>query len=281
MKRIFFIIAALGFLLVYCQNRKNTNVRHTAYALTSLERLEVKEPPQHLDLDPFYKKYVDANGIPIVGSEKVPDSAFLAARKTIKGITQALSMRIHQELLNNGARIGIMARYEGTTDIPEHAHLENDTSMNWDVRARGLGGSLRHPLNTCAEENLLCYQIDKYHAEDILIHEFAHTIHSVGILPVDTSFNKCLKQTFEEAKSKGKWENTYAATNIYEYWAEGVQTWFNVNAEVRKPDRKHNSVNVRSELKAYDPGLYAILNDYFAETDSCFSCHCKIIVNQY
>jgi len=281
MKRIFLIIAALGFLLVYCQDRKTTNVRHTGYALTGADRVEVTDPPQNLDLDPFYKKFVDANGIPVVGSEKVPDSAFWAARKTIKGVTGALSRRIHQELLKNDARIGIMARYEGTTDIPEHAHLENDTSLNWDVRARGLGGTLRQPLNTCAEENLLCYQIDKYHAEDILIHEFAHTIHSVGILPVDTIFNKRLKKTFEEAKSQGKWDNTYAATNIYEYWAEGVQTWFNVNAEVQKPDGKHNFVNVRSELKAYDPGLYAILNDYFAETDSCFSCHCKTIVNQY
>ena len=66
-----------------------------------------------------------------------------------------------------------MARYEGTTDVPEHAHLAKDTTLNWDLRARGLGGDLELPLTSCAEENLLCYQIDKYHAEDILIHEFA------------------------------------------------------------------------------------------------------------
>ncbi len=40
------------------------------------------------------------------------------------------------------------------------------------------------PVTTCAEENILAYQIDKYHAEDILIHEFAHSIHLIGISQV-------------------------------------------------------------------------------------------------
>lgn len=87
-------------------------------------------------------------------------------------------------------RVTVMARYEGTTDVPEHAHLAADTTLNWDLRARGLGGDLEFPLTSCAEENLLAYQIDKYHAEDILIHEFAHSIHLIGIVQVDTAFNQ-------------------------------------------------------------------------------------------
>lgn len=142
-----------------------------------------------------------------------------------------------------------MARYEGTTDIPEHAHLANDKRLNWDVRARGLGGTLRSPLTTCAEENILCYQIDKYHAEDILVHEFAHSIHLIGIISIDPGFNDRLQQALDAAIAEGKWNNTYAQTNISEYWAEGVQSWFNVNAEVEYPDGKHNHVNTRSDLK--------------------------------
>jgi alpha-glucosidase len=133
------------------------------------------------------------------------------------------------------------------------------------VRARGLGGTLNLPLTTCAEENILAYQIDKYHAEDILIHEFAHTIHDVGISPINPDFNDRLKASLDAALENGRWVNTYAATNIWEYWAEGVQTWFNVNAEVNtdEGDGKHNRVNTREELKVYDPGLYKILSDYF------------------
>jgi alpha-glucosidase len=254
-----------------CPVNKDSGGCH--YELSAADSVAVTAPPAGLGLHPFYDKYTDANGIPVIGSAKVPDRAFWSASRIICFLTEALPEEVMYSLTDHGTRVGIMARYEGTTDIPEHAHLAKDTSLNWDVRARGLGGSRRLPLTTCAEENLLCYQIDKYHAEDILIHEFAHTIHGVGILPIDSTFNGRLQAALDSAMAAGKWEDTYAATNIWEYWAEGVQTWFNVNGEVGVPDGKHNQVNLREELKVYDPGLYAILSDYFPETDECISCH--------
>ncbi len=235
----------------------------------------VSKPPAELGLDPFYKKYVNANGIHIVSSWRVPDSAFRAAYRTITAVTSLMPKEVLASLTSRNTRVGIMARYEGTTDIPEHAHLAKDTTINWDVRARGLGGSLRMPLNTCAEENILGYQIDKYHAEDILVHEFAHTIHSVGINPVHKDFEKRLAASLEAARAQGKWKNTYANTNIAEYWAEGVQSWFHVNADVPRPDGKHNHVNTQAELLEYDPGLYQILKDYFPEKYAPFSVHQK------
>jgi hypothetical protein len=237
------------------------------------DEAKITLPPSDLNLDPFYKKYVDANGFPVISSWRVPDSALLKARHIIVSITSMLPEEVVNIMRACGVRIGVMARYEGTTDIPEHRFLANDTSINWDVRARGLGGSVEDPLTTCAEENLLCYQIDKYHAEDILIHEFAHTIHLAGIIQVDTTINTRLQHALDHATAQGKFMRTYAATNLAEYWAEGVQDWFNVNAEMPKPDGKHNHVNTRSELKEYDPELYAILAEYFPETNECISCH--------
>ena len=46
-----------------------------------------------------------------------------------------------------------------------------------------------------------------------------------------------------------------------------------VNAEVPKPDGKHNQVNTRKELKAYDRGLYDILSEFFPATNEQISCH--------
>ncbi len=239
----------------------------------------ITKPPSELNLDVFYKKYIDANGIPIISSAKVPDSAMVRAWTIVKFMTNDLPKKNLEQMQKAGARVGVMARYEGTTDIPEHAHLVNDTTLNWDLRARGLGGDLQTPLTTCAEENLLCYQIDKYHAEDILIHEFAHAVHSIGILPIDTTFNTQLQSLLDKAITDGKYKNTYAKTNIYEYWAEGIQNWFNVNAEVEKPDGKHNQVNTRAELKTYDPALYELINQYFSEFEGSPSCHAAI--NQF
>jgi alpha-glucosidase len=235
-------------------------------------------PPDSLHLDPFYKKYMNVNGIHVISSWRVPDSCYYAAYVCLKALTEVLPQEVMESLTSRHTRLGIMARYEGTTDIPEHAHLAKDTSINWDLRARGLGGTLRNPMSTSAEENILAYQIDKYHAEDIMIHEFAHTIHYVGIRPAHPEFDDELQASLDSAIAKGRWRNVYASTNIAEYWAEGVQNWFNVNAEVNtnEGDGKHNKINTREELLRYDPGLYAILSRFFPEIKVQISRHKKI-----
>lgn len=291
MKRIHLIISSLLILAstFSCQQPVQTgkaccekeSTTDEAPMAILIDTPQIAAPPAALKLDPFYKKYMNVNGIHVVSSWRVPDSCFYAAYVSIKALTDVLPKEVLESLTSRDTRIGIMARYEGTTDIPEHAFLVNDTTMNWDVRARGLGGTLRMPFSTCAEENILAYQIDKYHAEDILIHEFAHTIHNVGIQPVYPDFNKELQAALDDAVAKGRWKNVYAATNIEEYWAEGVQNWFNVNAEIDNDegDGKHNKINTREELKRYDPGLYNILARFFPEVKEQVSRHKK--VNMY
>lgn len=275
------VIICLVLLFSSCGNQgSETTVSFKEKSVTTvlLDTPDITFPPAHLDLNPFYKKYMNVNGIHVISSWRVPDSCFYAAYITVKALTDMLPAEVMESMTSRNTRIGIMARYEGTTDIPEHAHLANDTSLNWDVRARGLGGTVNRPLTTCAEENILAYQIDKYHAEDILIHEFAHTIHYVGIAPIDDNFNNRLQVSLDEAIANGRWINTYAATNIAEYWAEGVQNWFDVNAEVDNDsgDGKHNKVNTREELRLYDPGLFKIISEYFPETDEPISRHIAI-----
>ena len=232
--------------------------------------------PESMHLDKFYKKYMDANGIAITASWRVPDSAMVQAWRILKFMTGDLPKPVLDAMVKKHTRVTVMARYEGTTDVPEHAHLAADTTLNWDLRARGLGGDLELPLTSCAEENLLAYQIDKYHAEDILIHEFAHSIHLIGIVQVDTTFNAKLEKLLNQAVAKGKYANTYAKTDIAEYFAEGVQDWFNVNAEAPKADGKHNQLNTREELKKYDPDLYELLSHYFSDFKESPSKHKKV-----
>jgi len=280
-KNILFCIAGAALLLTGSSNafakRPVSAVKtHVPQMAQLVDTPKITAPPDSLKLDPFYKKYMNVNGIHVCSSWRVPDSCFYAAYVSIKGETDALPKEVLETLKHYKTRIGIMARYEGTTDIPEHHELVNDTTINWDVRARGLGsGGVEEPFSTCAEENILAYQIDKYHAEDILIHEFAHTIHNVGIRPNHPNFNDELQKSLDAAVAKGRWRNTYAATNVEEYFAEGVQDWFNVNAEVDNDngDGKHNKVNTREELRRYDPGLYAILSKYFTPVNKQFSKH--------
>ena len=63
----------------------------------------------------------------------------------------------------------------------------------------------------------------------------------------------------EAALGNGK----YASTNQAEYFAEGVQSWFNNN---RPPDHDHNHVDTRKELREYDGGLASICEEVFGKT---------------
>ncbi|MBN2596819.1 hypothetical protein [Labilibaculum sp.] len=269
MKKILILIAVLMPLYVASAKIKKTDQsEQKIFTITS--------PPSDFKFNSFYKKYVNVNGIHIMSSNKVPDSAFYVACNIVDFMTKSLPGKVLTQMVKENARLAIMARYEGTTDIPEHAHLAQDTTLNWDLRARGLGGDMELPLTSCAEENLLAYQIDKYHAEDILIHEFAHAIHLIGIAPIDPTFNNLLQEKLDNAIAKGKYKKMYAATNIYEYWAEGVQNWFNINAEVKVPDGKHNWVNTREDMKKYDPDLYEIVARYFPEFEKSPSRHSTV-----
>ncbi|MFN7342474.1 MAG: hypothetical protein ACK5TA_03980, partial [bacterium] len=125
-------------------------------------------------------------------------------------------------------------------------------------------GSETDPYCSCGEENLLGYPGDPYSTENILIHEIAHNIHLRGVVNLDPTFNARLKKTYDEAMAKGLWKGKYASVNDREYFAEGVQSWFDNN---REPDHDHNHVNTRVELLEYDPGLAALCREIFGDTE--------------
>ena len=213
------------------------------------------------ELDPFYQQWIDVEGLPVVASEKVNPYAVKEAAWLIR---QMIGHRpaVLRAMANNNVRFAIMAHDEMTTDIPEHSSLRPD--FYWDKRARGLGATPVRPAVSCGEENLLNYPGDPYWNENILIHEFSHALHQMGLNMVDPDFDNRLKSTFETAKKSKLWEGTYASTNKQEYWAEGVQSWFNTN---RENDAEHNNVNTRTELKNYDTALATLLSKVFGDTD--------------
>ncbi|MDP6469280.1 MAG: hypothetical protein QF918_16135 [Pirellulaceae bacterium] len=55
----------------------------------------------------------------------------------------------------------------------------------------------------------------------------------------------------------------YAHKNRAEYWAEGVQCWYDTN---RTMDHDHNHIHTREQLKAYDPALAKLCHDVLGDT---------------
>lgn len=233
---------------------------------------EVVAPPASLKVSSFYTKYVDAHGFPIIASSNVNDYALKEAANLVD-LLLAKRPDIKKAMVDSGTRLCVIAWNEFTTDLPEFAWLakEKDPSFPelsgkefWDARARGTGGSETDPYCSCAEENVLGYPGDPYAAECILIHEFAHSIHLRGLNRIDPTFDKRLKAAYDDAMKKGLWKGKYASTNHAEYFAEGVQSWFDNN---RENDSSHNWVNTRAELQEYDPGLAALCKEVFGDTE--------------
>jgi cyclophilin family peptidyl-prolyl cis-trans isomerase len=210
-------------------------------------------------LDRFYQKQVDAGGVPVVGSAKVSDNA-LAEAAWIVGRMLDSRKDILKAMRDNRVRVVVMAATEYTTDVPEHSDLK--PKLFWDRRARGLGATLSNPAVSCGEENLLGFPGDPYPKENIFVHEFAHAIHGTGLSTTDPTFDKRLKAAYEAAIDRKLWTNTYAATNHHEYWAEGVQSWFDDNAP---PDALHNDIRTRAKLKEYDPALAKLCQEVFGD----------------
>lgn len=225
--------------------------------------------PEGKNIPSFYQKYIETEGLYVTSSGKVSDEALLKACDIIS-LMLAKRPDVKAHMVKKGCHVMIIGKDEETCDLPEFAHICNceDSIEYWNWRARGFGGAPEDEFSSsCGEENLLALPQDKYVGENILIHEFAHLIHTVGIVGVEPDFNERLEALRQNAIRKGLWEKTYAVSNKEEYFAECVQSFFNCNRYAEPANGVHNWVNRRTKLKTYDPDMYRLLQEYFYEIE--------------
>ncbi|MFS2407237.1 glycoside hydrolase family 97 catalytic domain-containing protein [Phocaeicola vulgatus] len=225
--------------------------------------------PEGKNIPSFYQKYIETEGLYVTSSGKVSDEALLKACDIIS-LMLAKRPDVKAHMVKKGCHVMIIGKDEETCDLPEFAHICNceDSIKYWNWRARGFGGAPEDEFSSsCGEENLLALPQDKYVGENILILEFAHLIHTVGIVGVEPDFNERLEALRQNAIRKGLWEKTYAVSNKEEYFAECVQSFFNCNRYAEPANGVHNWVNRRTKLKTYDPDMYRLLQEYFYEIE--------------
>lgn len=230
---------------------------------------QVTSIPEGKNIPSFYQKYIETEGLYVTSSGKVSDEALLKACDIIS-LMLAKRPDVKAHMVKKGCHVMVIGKDEETCDLPEFAHICNceDSIKYWNWRARGFGGAPEDEFSSsCGEENLLALPQDKYVGENILIHEFAHLIHTVGIVGVEPDFNERLEALRQNAIRKGLWEKTYAVSNEEEYFAECVQSFFNCNRYAEPANGVHNWVNRRTKLKTYDPDMYRLLQEYFYEIE--------------
>ena len=234
----------------------------------------LRRPPGELRLNPFYQKYLDAFGIPIVSSAAVPDRAHYQAR-ALFGDVLANRPDLLDALAQTRTRVAIMAEGEVLTDIPEYTGLYLiSPGRDWDVitEGGGVGPSRAIPVLVVAVQNLICLDSDLAPHADVFIHEIGHAVLNMAIefKLNDTKFRRQVESAYASALAAGLWRHTYAATNPDEYWAEGTTAWFDLNSP---PDPLRNNINTRAELIEYDPTLAELLEQVYGDASAPSSCH--------
>jgi alpha-glucosidase len=223
-------------------------------------------------LDPFYKQHVVADGLLIVSSEKVAQHAL----REVAYLARVMLANRPDVLKSFGEErsmyVCVLAYNEMQSQLPE-CRGQSDWA---DYRCRGQGG---RPIS-CAEENLLGYPGDPWQGENIFVHEFGHGIHGV-LAGMDERFNERLKALHEKAEQSGRFRGYGIQGGPGEFWAEGVQAWFNCNGatrpkcgggqssfEVLGPGGEHVChIRTRAQLKTYLPEFAKLLDESFRQNE--------------
>ncbi|KAI2502478.1 hypothetical protein MHU86_11984 [Fragilaria crotonensis] len=100
------------------------------------------------------------------------------------------------------------------------------------------------------------------------------------------NLDQVLRKVYSKSVNvEGLWSRTYAGTNHEELWAEGVQSYYDVNyLGPVGGDGIHNDINTRAKLQNYDPNLYAVTKNIFgtsstgAVTCPTTTCNCTKFV---
>jgi formylglycine-generating enzyme len=216
-------------------------------------------------MDPFYKQHVTVDSLLIAGSEKVSRHAL----DEVAYLAQKMLANRPDVLKGFTRQISVMAYSEMQTALPDCRGL----APWWDYRARGLAGA----TISCGEENVLSFKGDPWKGENIFIHEFAHGLNGY-FNSKDKGFQTRLNALHAKAQKSGLFEG-YGISSASEFWAEGVQAWFNCNGTIRpesgggqssfevlNADGNHVAhINTRKLVKTHLPGLAEFIDETFKQ----------------
>jgi hypothetical protein len=172
---------------------------------------------------------------------------------------------VRQQMISDSMHVAVIGTGEVTTEIPEYQDLYAAfPGTDWD-QLRGVGATLARPVSSVGEENLLCLPGDSFAGESVVVQTFSSAI-LLGVERVDSSYDNRLQDAFTSATNAGKWQNTFASSTTIAYFGEGVQDWFDANAQADPPDGVHNQINTRAELQQYDPTLAGLVAEVMPDT---------------
>lgn len=230
---------------------------------------------RHIPVLSFYTKRMQSHaGIPVVADDTVADTTMHMAIEQIDTELGKPGTGIVEAMIESNNVFAIYGMHENVYMLPEQRC--NFSKDMYDVE--GLGGVPTRDgwIASISEKNILRIlnspnpeENTHYRNENILIHEFGHSILIGGIQQMhDLTLRNIYYRAYAHARSEGLWAHTYAIQDSDEFFATMATVWFNVCAEPRDGinDGVRGAVNVRSELKEYDPMTYDAMARIFPDS---------------
>lgn len=230
-----------GWYRFCCVNGDTLGWLHSSLVTTS----HTGKLPPHLNADPYYQKYLDAGGVPILAPATVSDDELLRAQ----AITLAM-VADRPDLLDvlaaQNTRILLYDKEKGgLAQLPEFADY-SDSHFAGVWRETSYSGTVAAPAMTA------------YHCNETLIHEIAHALdYAIRVQEWEAdrapAFKQARNQTYLNAMNAGLWAG-YESTLSHEYWAEMVVHWL-------RPDMFRTQFGFH-DLSEYDSGAARLIEQY-------------------
>ena len=211
-------------------------------------------PPASLGIHIFYQKYLEIHGVVVTAPTEVSDEAMAQAREVIAAM---LSRRtaLFENLSPKYLRVAIFKKNEAGEQIFQLPEL--------GPGSRDAGGGA---FTTATAWVAAVEEFD--HDCRLLIHEFGHAIHFARkAQPGGQEFDARLHALYDAAMNAGLWQDSYASSSAWEYWAEAVVFWFWKYVE--------SPANARGKkLEDYDPEIAKLVAETFGE-EAYVPSYCK------
>jgi hypothetical protein len=238
-------------------------------------------PPAKFKADPYYTKFTYAREFVVLGSKHVSNEALLKANDTIRKMF-AYRHDILKALIADGARLVVLGRTEKLSDLPEFKDAKTKPDFD-EVRYLDYTPALK--LMVVPEENVLGLPKEPFAGKCMVVSVFARALyHATATRPaipefdkkpdrqqyelrvqrLDVEFDRKLGKIYDNAMTQALWKGTPAARNRVEYWAAGVEAYFDAAGNGFPPRDADRPITTREALKSYDPDLFALVDETMA-----------------
>jgi hypothetical protein len=222
-------------------------------------------------------KYVWCRGFPILGTKEVSDKAMLEADRIVRNMFR-YRHDVLKAIIDANVQLAVVAPGQSQKEIPHVKKIRR----KWFISEEGSPAKEIPFVRFCtAESNLLESPGNPAPGENLLIRDMALLMYYItglreidseydkrrhmqqyekGLERIDRRFDDKVKKLYRKARKQNLWTGTPAMKNRFNYFAEGVQSFFNSNQIIASGSK---SVNTREQLQAYDPDMALFISDIF------------------